>query len=393
MELNESVNNNLDSHSMEWEINSLEDLAFKIGSGITPRGGSSVYKSIGRPFVRSQNIGWGNLKLEDIAFIEDEIHQTFSNTEIKLNDVFLNISGASIGRSSYANDKLVGGNVNQHVCIIRTIPEKLDHTYLSSYLLSSFGQKQIDSFQSGGNREGLNIGQIRSFKIPTPPLPEQQAIAKVLSDTDKLIQSLENKIAKKKLIKQGVMQQLLTPKEGWNVKKLGDLFEITAGGDLRENEFSSIQTKEYPFPIYSNAHTNQGLYGFCKTFDYESNALTISARGGIGFTRYRESRFAAIGRLLVLKPNDGINVRFVELYIESMVHFANESTGVPQLTAPQVSKYEISFPSSEQQNEISHIIYSMNMEIKAIEKQFSKYNKTKQALIQQLLTGKIRLSC
>ena len=89
-----------------WDIVLINELASKIGSGITPTGGAAVYKVDGRPLVRSQNIGWGNLLLDDIAFIDDETHQTFPNTEIKLNDVFLNISGASIGRSSFANEKI-----------------------------------------------------------------------------------------------------------------------------------------------------------------------------------------------------------------------------------------------------------------------------------------------
>jgi type I restriction enzyme S subunit len=81
---------------VEWEVEMLGEKTTKIGSGITPTGGEKVYKSEGRPFLRSQNVGWGNLLLEDIAFIDDEIHNTFKGTEIIKNDVFLNITGASI---------------------------------------------------------------------------------------------------------------------------------------------------------------------------------------------------------------------------------------------------------------------------------------------------------
>ncbi|KYG79505.1 hypothetical protein AWW67_13460 [Roseivirga seohaensis] len=197
----------------EWTFQSLGELTTKIGSGITPKGGSTVYKEFGRPFVRSQNIGWGKLLLNDLVFITDEIHATFPNTEIFENDVFLNISGASIGRSAMANEILSGGNVNQHVCIIRPKSEQLDPTFLSAFLLSKDGQKQIDSFQSGGNREGLNIGQIRTFEIPLPPtIDEQKAIASILSDMDKEIESLETKKSKYLRIKQGMMQELLTGK-------------------------------------------------------------------------------------------------------------------------------------------------------------------------------------
>ena len=79
-------------------------------------------------------------------------------------------------------------------------------------MLSKKGQKQIDSFQAGGNRQGLNFGQIKSFKIPLPPLPEQRTIALSLSDTDALIAACDRAITKKRNIKQGAMQQLLTGK-------------------------------------------------------------------------------------------------------------------------------------------------------------------------------------
>src|SRR5205085_4166295 len=170
----------------DWEVCSLGDRVTKVGSGITPTGGEKVYKKEGRPFLRSQNVGWGSLLLDDIAFIDDETHGSFSSTEINLDDVLLNITGASIGRSAVADVRLLGGNVNQHVCIIRTDANKLNPYYLNFFLLSENGQKQIDSFQAGGNRQGLNFGQIKSFQIPLPSLPEQRSIVTVLSDVDAL---------------------------------------------------------------------------------------------------------------------------------------------------------------------------------------------------------------
>ena len=86
---------------------------------MTPRGGEAVYKSEGHPFVRSQNVGLGHLILDDIAYIDEDTHQRQKNTELQLDDVLLNITGASIGRSALVNQQIVGGNVNQHVCIIR----------------------------------------------------------------------------------------------------------------------------------------------------------------------------------------------------------------------------------------------------------------------------------
>ena len=96
----------------DWRVDAIETQVSKVGSGITPTGGDRVYRNYGRPFVRSQNVGWGHLLLEELKFIDDLTHNTFPATEIEEGDVFLNITGASIGRSAVADSRLVGGNVN-----------------------------------------------------------------------------------------------------------------------------------------------------------------------------------------------------------------------------------------------------------------------------------------
>ncbi|MEQ1828939.1 MAG: restriction endonuclease subunit S, partial [Pirellula sp.] len=195
----------------DWQQVTIADVTIKVGSGITPRGGNSNYKDFGRPFIRSQNVGWGKLRLDDLVFISDDVHKTFATTELRIGDVLLNITGASIGRSVVANQQLRGGNVNQHVCIIRTESSKTLPVFINALLLSDLGQRQIDSFQAGGNREGLNFSQIRSIKLPLPPtLAEQEAIATALSDMDAEIAMSETKLTKARQIKQGMMQELLT---------------------------------------------------------------------------------------------------------------------------------------------------------------------------------------
>lgn len=198
----------------DWDVAVLGEFTDKVGSGITPTGGSRVYRDSGRPFIRSQNVGWGTLKLDDLAYIDEETHQSFVASEITEKDVLLNITGASIGRSSIADIRIAGGNVNQHVCIVRTNQNQINSTFLNFLLLSKDGQKQIDSFQAGGNREGLNFGQIRSFKIRKPGrIEEQRAIAQALSEVDALIAALDKLIAKKCHLKTATMQQILTGKK------------------------------------------------------------------------------------------------------------------------------------------------------------------------------------
>ncbi|HET6384356.1 MAG TPA: restriction endonuclease subunit S [Armatimonadota bacterium] len=198
----------------EWAPRELGPLTTKVGSGITPLGGDKNYKTNGRPFVRSQNVGWGELLVDDIAHIDEDTHRTFSATEIKEGDVLLNITGASIGRSTIADARVVGGNVNQHVCIIRLKADEMHPALLSQFLISDRGQEQIDSFQAGGNRQGLNFMQIRSFDIPTPPTEaEQRRIANCLSSLDALVSAQSRKLDILKLHKQGLMQGLFPSSE------------------------------------------------------------------------------------------------------------------------------------------------------------------------------------
>lgn len=199
----------------KWTTWELGPMTSKVGSGITPLGGDKNYKMQGRPFVRSQNVGWGELLLNDVAYIDEETHGSFSATEIKENDVLLNITGASIGRSAVADSRIVGGNVNQHVCIIRTKADELNPVFLNQFLISERGQKQIDGFQAGGNRQGLNFAQIRSFDIPIPPTEsEQQRVADSLSSLDAGIVAEVGKLEVLRSHKRGLMQQLFPCLEG-----------------------------------------------------------------------------------------------------------------------------------------------------------------------------------
>jgi len=210
----------------EWEPNLIGAKTTKIGSGITPTGGEKTYKNEGRHFIRSQNIGWGCLILDDVAFIDEATHSTFPATEIKEGDVFLNITGASIGRSTVADFRVIGGNVNQHVCIIRAKKSELTPYFLNQYLLSEIGQRQIDSFQAGGNRQGLNYAQVRSFSLPLPSIEEQRQVANCLSSIDELITAQTQKLATLKAHKKGLMQQLFpscggVPRRGGVVPSCG----------------------------------------------------------------------------------------------------------------------------------------------------------------------------
>ena len=158
-----------------WEVKRVKQLVSKVGSGVTPSGGASVYQTSGIPLLRSQNIHFDGLKLDDVAYISEDIHNDMSNSKVKARDVLINITGASIGRTFYVEEWLGEANVNQHVCIIR--PKKqISSVYLYYLLRSNIGQEQIRQEQTGSGREGLTFEAIKRFVIPFVEIEEQQSI-------------------------------------------------------------------------------------------------------------------------------------------------------------------------------------------------------------------------
>jgi len=197
----------------EWEKCKLGTLTTKVGSGSTPKGGNAVYTSVGHCFVRSQNVGMGYLILDDIAHIDDDIHQKHKATELNVDDVLLNITGASIGRTAIATKEVEGGNVNQHVCIIRA-NSKVSPKFLCNYIQTKKIQNYIQSLQTGGSREGLNFEQIRSFPISLPLIAEQNKIALLLDIINERIATQNKIIEDLKKIKSAIIENVFcSPKQ------------------------------------------------------------------------------------------------------------------------------------------------------------------------------------
>lgn len=175
-----------------WQMTKIKYVTSKIGSGMTPKGGAEVYQTYGIALLRSQNVHFTGLKLEDVAYITEEIHRSMANSEVFEGDVLLNITGASIGRCYYADKNILPANVNQHVCILRP-NESIKTKYLFIHLSSFIGQLQIDYCQTGSNREGLNYQQISNFIIPLPSILEQE---KIIEKTLHKVQSIDNSVEK-----------------------------------------------------------------------------------------------------------------------------------------------------------------------------------------------------
>ncbi|EIA1624028.1 restriction endonuclease subunit S [Vibrio parahaemolyticus] len=192
-----------------WSVETLGEHTIKVGSGVTPKGGSKAYVDTGIPLIRSQNVLFGKFKLDDVAFITEQQHEKMKGSQLEPKDVLLNITGASIGRCAVLPADFEEGNVNQHVCIIR-MSQTITPEFCGWFLNSNLGQKQIWNLQAGGNREGLNFQQIRSFRIPVLTIEEQCSIVEILSTVSDKLNLLEQQKAETQQLKKGLMQKLLT---------------------------------------------------------------------------------------------------------------------------------------------------------------------------------------
>ena len=192
----------------------IKDYTTKVGSGVTPRGGAETYLDEGIPLFRSQNVTNDGFLMDDIAFISEEVDESMKGTRVKPGDVLLNITGASIGRCFYTSDDFERGNVNQHVCIIRPKKNKVKPDYLHYCIISDKGQQQIDLTQTGANREGLAVEDIKGFMFDIPSLPVQQRIVdylnKKLAEINKRITSLAKQQDAYARLKKSIIHQAVT---------------------------------------------------------------------------------------------------------------------------------------------------------------------------------------
>jgi restriction endonuclease S subunit len=151
----------------------LAKLTTKIGSGATPRGGDAAYKDDGVPLIRSMNVRDGSFDRKGLAFLDDDQAVGLKNVIVQGKDVLLNMTGASVARVSLAPVELTGARVNQHVAIIRPLPELLPEFLEAFLLLPSVKRKLLGIAEAGATRQAITKAQIEEFKVPLIPLKDQ----------------------------------------------------------------------------------------------------------------------------------------------------------------------------------------------------------------------------
>ena len=363
----------------EWKKTKIGDITSKVGSGVTPKGGSAVYKTSGHLFIRSQNVGNGCFLLDDVAYIDEATHKKQINTELKDGDVLLNITGASIGRTTVVNKNVEGGNVNQHVCIIRLL-EDYSPNYICNYLLSYGGQKQIDSFQAGGNREGLNFEQIRSIKFFIPSFREQSKIASLLSLLEERI-ATQNKIIEQlqSLIK-GIYDKTFANFSKYQA--LSSICKIQKGQQVNGEELSE-------FGEYYVMNGGIEPSGYYDKYNTMPNTISISEGGNsCGYIQFNTVPFWSGGHCYTLQGiSTEYNTHFVYHYLKSKekeIMSLRIGSGLPNIQKKDLEIFPIPELSLETQKRISNGINKIETKLKQEKNMLSAYQTQKAYLLRNL---------
>lgn len=175
----------------------------------------------------------------------------------------------------------------------------------------------------------------------------------------------------------------------WEDKTLGELFHISAGGDIDKNNCAAKQSKDYPYPVYANALVNNGTYGYANYYKIDGDTFTVTGRGDVGHAVARHCMYVPIVRLLVCRPNMDDDVDFFAEQINYTRVFI-ESTGVPQLTAPQLSKIKVKRPTLPEQRKIADLLSAVDAVIAAQQAEVDAWEQRKKSVMQKLFSQEVR---
>ncbi|MGT2750035.1 restriction endonuclease subunit S [Streptococcus orisasini] len=265
----------------------------------------------------------------------------------------------------------------------------------SDFLLASL---QIDKFVSrvldrstGTSYPAINSKDLSKLTINIPSLPEQSAIGSLFQTLDELLSAYKDNLANYQAFKASMLSKMF-PKAGqtipeirldgfdseWEEKRIGDVISISAGGDVDKSKLSTSGK----FPVVANALTNKGIVGYYDDYKIDAPAVTVTGRGDVGFAVARHENFTPIVRLLTLK-SENFDVDFLQNRINSM-RIYNESTGVPQLTAPQLGAYFISYPSIEEQKEMGTFFTNLDNLIETYQEKIDQLETLKKKLLKDM---------
>jgi type I restriction enzyme S subunit len=387
----------------DWEINQLGTIGEikmckRIFSYQTKRRGSIPFYKI------------GTFGKEADAFISEELYNNYrlKYSHPKKGDILISASG-TIGRTIIYDGKPSYFQDSNIVWIGND--EKLVSNDFLYYVL------QVVKYESEGSTiQRLYNSVIKNAKFRLPPtLTEQTAIAIALSDMDSLIEGLEKLLVKKRNIKQGAMQELLTPKEGWNFKPLCEVSYMKGRigwQGLKQSEFTMIS--DQPFLITGMNfkdgsirwnevyHVPEERYEIAKDIQLRKGDVLMTKDGTIGKLLYVSIipypyKATLNSHLLLFRPLYGsYNPKFLYYQLSSksfknFIEIRKSGTTFFGISQESVGEYHMFLPKLEEQNFIANTLTAMDNEITQLETQLSKYKNIKTGMMQELLTGKKRL--
>jgi type I restriction enzyme S subunit len=371
----------------------------------------------GRFMVRGQDYSTGWVAPSELFRVSPQVEEPFKNARVKTGDVVITIVGASTGHIEVIPDWLDGANLTQTTARLAINPAKAFSGFCKCYLQSAAGQRQVANYLKGAAQPGLNCGDIEKFRIPLPPtLPEQRAIATALSDLDGLLGGLDRLIAKKRDLKQAAMQQLLTGQtrlpgfhSEWDVKRLGDVGKFLKGSGVTKDQTrsGSLACVRYG-ELYT--HHNDVVRHFHSWISPEVAATAVLLKkgdilfAGSGETKEEIGKCAAFvsdieayagGDIVILRPDNSDSL-FLGYYLNTgsiarQKASRGQGDAVVHISSSALSDVRCKLPPQPEQTAIAEVLTHMDEELAGLEQRQEKTRALKQAMMQELLTGRTRL--
>ena len=319
------------------------------------------------------------------------LEQPYARSRPKGGDVLISIKG-TIGRVGIVPNEFEG-NISRELARLR-IREGLCPEYIAHQLESGATQERIMRSVVGTTRLEFSIATLRKFPLPVPPtLPEQRAIATALSDVDVLLGGQDRLIAKKRDLKQAAMQQLLTGQTRlpgfhaeWEVQRLGDVVQINNGQLI-----TSSTLKPGDIPVIAGGKQPAYYHACANRF---GRTVTISASGAsAGYVAlYDEPIFASDCSTISESESYCLDFVFYQLLCKQQTIYKAQTGGAqPHIHAKDLNPIPFAFPPLPEQTAIASVLTEMDAELAVLEQRREKTRALKQAMMQELLTGRIRL--
>ena len=377
----------------------LGDICLKICSGGTPTSSNVSYYNGGIPWLNTNEVNFCNIYSTSKTISQKGLDNSAAKY-IPVNTVIIAMYGVTAGKSAIAKIPLT---TNQACCNLVIDEKQADYRYV--YYFLKIQSENLNKLANGGAQQNLNSQIIKRFKIALPSLPVQNHIASILSTYDTLIENNMKRIRLLEKMAENLYKEWFVrfrfpghenvemvdglPK-GWKIERYGNIAEIIAGGDCPSN-CTNIPTKDNTIPIYSNAISNEGLYGYTDKAKISSKCITVSARGTVGFVALRTTPFVPIVRLLAVIPHKK-NIYY--LYHNSRHNnLEGNGTSQQQLTKPMLCKRKILMPTPNVLNSFELIVDAMCKQIQNLQHQNTLLTRQRDLLLPRLMSGRLEIRC